>query len=270
MRISALGAGLFVLTLGISAAAAKKTEAESDEPTGSDESGESAKPADSDEGTGSDEAKPAKKAKQKKVAIAEQPEEPGEGDKSYGHGGQFGLRAGIVGGYRMIFRYDQSPFCTVPDLSKTDGAKGQQKFCGHGAPMAVDLAASFTLLGPVEPFLWGRFGFVGEGRTDTQPLILAGVGVRLYTMSDSAFKIFIEPAMALEFDKGMNSQRFLVYAPGFKGDYKTDLIFHLAIGPQYDLARGVGIFLHGGLTVGVMRYIQATLELVGGVQVRFP
>ena len=266
MRISALGAGLFILTLGISAGAAK--EAASDEPTGSDESGESAKPGDSGEASDSDEAKPAKQAKKKKPALAEQQEEPGEGDKSYSHGGQFGLRAGILGGYRMIFRYEQSPFCTVPDFTISDGAKGQRKICGHGAPMAVDLAASFTLLGPIEPFLWGRFGFIGEGRTDTQPLILAGVGVRIYTMSDSAFKIFIEPALGLEFSKGMHSSLFERYE--FRGDYKTDVIFHLAIGPQYDLARGVGIYLDGGLTVGVVRYIQATLELVGGVQVRFP
>ena len=269
MRISALGAGLLVFTLGISAGAAKEAEPAPDEPTGSEESGESAKPSDSGEESDSDEAKPAKKAKKKEHVLGEQPEEPGEGDKSYSHAGQFGLRAGIVGGYRMIFRYEQSPFCTVPDPAKQDGAKGQRKFCGHGGPMAVDLAASFTLLGPIEPFLWGRFGFIGEGKTDTQPLVLAGVGVRIYTMSDSALKIFIEPALGLEFEKGMGSRLFEVY-PNFRGDYKTDFIFHLAIGPQIDLARGVGLYLDGGLTVGVARYIQATLELVGGVQVRFP
>ncbi len=264
MRISTLGAGLVVRTLGISARAANTAEPGAGEP---EESTESAKPADSGEPSDSEEAKPAKK--KHKRGEAEDKGAPGEGDKSYSHGGQFGLRAAIVGGYRMIFRYEQSPFCTVPAGNKSDGAKGEQKFCGHGAPMAVDLAASFTLLGPVEPFLWGRFGFIGEGTTDTQPLILAGVGVRIYTMSDSAFKIFIEPALGLEFEKGMGSRLFQVY-PDFRGDYKTDVIFHLAIGPQIDLARGVGLYLHGGLTVGVVREIQAMLELAGGVQVRFP
>jgi hypothetical protein len=87
-------------------------------------------------------------------------------------------------------------------------------------------------------------------------------------MSDSALKVFIEPAVGFELEGGMGSRGYEIYS--FRGNYKPDLIFHLAIGPQYDLARGVGIYLDGGLTVGVLRAIGATLELVGGVQVRFP
>src|SRR5512141_1347045 len=120
MRISALGAGLFVLTLGISARAANKAEPGAEEP---EESTGSAKPADSGEPSDSEQAQPAKK--KHKRAEAEEKGAPGEGDKSYSHGGQFGLRAAIVGGYRMIFRYEQSPFCTVPAGNKSDGAKGE-------------------------------------------------------------------------------------------------------------------------------------------------
>src|SRR5690349_14484733 len=39
-------------------------------------------------------------------------------DEQYGHGMQFGLRADVVGGYRMVFRYDKSPFCRQPDPAK--------------------------------------------------------------------------------------------------------------------------------------------------------
>src|SRR5262245_38007596 len=81
----------------------------------------------------------------------EKPAEKKEGDEkapeespAYGHGRQFGLRAGLVGGYRMVFRYDNSPYCHEPDPTKQP--KDQQKFCGHGSPFAVELAISFALL----------------------------------------------------------------------------------------------------------------------------
>jgi hypothetical protein len=75
-------------------------------------------------------------------------------DPSYGHHFQFGLRAGLVGGYNMIFRYDKSPYCTGFDSNKA--VKDQQKFCGHTAPLAVDVAISFAPLDFVEPYLFGR------------------------------------------------------------------------------------------------------------------
>jgi hypothetical protein len=93
-----------------------------------------------------------------------------------------------------------------------------------------------------------------------------GVGARLYTMSDSAFKIFIDPAVAMEFEGSANT----VKLPGYNPQYKNDLLLHLAAGPQFDLARYVGIFLDAGLTTGILRGIHTTLELQGGVQARFP
>src|SRR5512146_2083797 len=87
------------------------------------------------------------------------------GDQSFGHGRQFGLRAGIVGGYRMIFRYDKSPFCADYDPKKS--IKDQQKFCGHAAPFATELALSFAPLDSVEPFLFARLGLSSEKETDT-------------------------------------------------------------------------------------------------------
>src|SRR3954469_20322947 len=110
-------------------------------------------------------------------------------DESFGHGMQFGLRAGITGGYRVIFRYDKSPFCRTPDPNKSD--KDQQKFCGNGAPPAVDLALSFAVFDFAEPYFWARFGLSGEASTNTKALTALGVGARIYTMSDSKLKIFI-------------------------------------------------------------------------------
>jgi hypothetical protein len=194
-----------------------------------------------------------------------QPEaKSGSAKDSFGHGFQFGLRAGLVGGYNMIFRYDQSPICAAYDPNKL--AKDQQKVCGHGAPLALDLAASFAPLDFIEPYVFLRLGLAGENETDTLPLKVVGAGARIYTMSDSAFKVFIEPALAVEFEGGGNAPAFQLNHPA----YKNDLLIHLAAGPQLDFAKYVGVFIDAGLTTGVLRAIHTELELQGGVQARFP
>ena len=190
---------------------------------------------------------------------------PGE-DDDFGHGGQFGVRAGLVGGYRMVFRYDESPYCNEPDFTKPP--KDQQKFCGHAGPLAIDLGLSFAPIDGIEPFAWGRFGFSGESETNTEPLILIGVGARIYTMSDSKFKIFIEPAVGVELEGGAGNPDWRY--GGVNPEYKTDIVFHLAAGPQIDVAKAFGIYLNAGVTTGVLRYIHSSLELQGGVQLRVP
>ena len=197
------------------------------------------------------------------VEPTEKPASPAAND-AYGHRMQFGLRVGLVGGYNMVFRYDQSPLCGPYDTSKS--LNDQQKFCGHAAPLALEIAASFALLDFLEPYLFARLGLTGESQTDTLPIKVVGAGARIYTMSDSAFKIFIEPALGYEFEGGAGT----VSHPGYAPQYKKDLLIHLAAGPQIDLARYVGLYLDAGLTTGILRGIHTTLELHGGVQARFP
>lgn len=191
-----------------------------------------------------------------------------EADSSYGHARQFGVRLGFVGGYNMIFRYDSSPLCATYDGSKQ--LKDQQKFCGHGAPPALDVAVSFAPLNFVEPYAFGRFGLKAEVETDTKPLVVLGAGVRIYTMSDSAFKIFVDPAVAYEFEGGQGTAAFALNNPAYNPSYKKDLLFHLAAGPQFDLAKYVGIYADAGLTTGILRSIHTELELQLGAQARFP
>ena len=193
--------------------------------------------------------------------AAKSPAKADEAKDSFGHGFQFGLRAGLVGGYNMIFRYDHSPYCAV-----AQPGKDPQKVCGHGAPLALDLAASFAPLDFVEPYVFMRLGLAGETETDTKPLQVFGVGARIYTMSDSAFKIFIEPGLAYEFEGGNGALAF----QGNHPEYKNDMLIHLAAGPQLDFAKYVGAFVDAGLTTGVLRAIHTELELQVGVQARFP
>jgi hypothetical protein len=190
-------------------------------------------------------------------------------DEDFGHGFQFGIRAGIVAGYRMVFRYDKSPFCRAPEMGKAD--KDQQKFCGHGAPPAIDVALSFAPLDFVEPYVWARFGLGGESETNTESVLAFGAGARIYTMSDSKFKIYVEPAVGFEVESGAGNPdwNFKNTVPA-EPEYKKDFLFHLAVGGQYDFARAFGIYLSAGLTTGVLRYIHTGLEVGGGAQLRFP
>ena len=188
-------------------------------------------------------------------------------DEQFGHARQFGLRAGITGGYRVIFRYDKSPFCRTPEPTKSD--KDQQKFCGNGAPFAADLGLSFGVFDFIEPYFWARFGLSGEGSTNTKALTAIGIGARIYTMSDSKFKIFVEPAVGTELEGGAGSTAW-GFMDGTKPDYKTDFLFHLGVGPHYDFARAFGIYANAGMTTGILRYIHTELEITGGVQVRVP
>jgi hypothetical protein len=192
---------------------------------------------------------------------------PAEESPAYGHAGQIGVRAGLVGGYRMIFRYDDSPFCAEPDFVKKQ-PKDQQKFCGHAAPFATELAVSFALIDSLEPYLWSRIGLQREKETDTNPLLAFGAGVRIYTMSDSAFKIFIEPAIGWEVEGGGDDPLWQTPRPGYDPKYKKDMLFHLAAGPQLDLAKAFGIYLDAGLTTGILRAIHSNLELQLGFQLR--
>jgi hypothetical protein len=215
----------------------------------------SARAADDDTGTGTGtEPEPEPAAK---VAKAE----PAPGKDSFGHQGQLGFRAGLVAGYNMIFRYDQSPLCAAPQAGKDP-----QKFCGHGAPLALDLAASYALLDSIEPYVFLRLGLKGESETHTLPVKVLGLGARVYTMSDSAFKVFIEPALAWELEGGTNDAA--AFNP--KAVYKKDLLIHLAAGPQLDFSRYAGVYAAAGLTTGILRAIHTELELQLGVQARLP
>jgi hypothetical protein len=223
------------------------------------------KASDDDSATSKDDAGgDAEAPKKKPEAESEQPATKDKaGDTSYGHMGQFGLRAGLVVGYRMIVRYSDSPFCATPDGGSADS---QQTFCGHGAPLATDLALSFGVLDFLEPFVWTRLGFTPERQTDTNPLRVIGAGVRLYTMSDAAFKIFIEPAVGLELEGGRGTPAWQLNSP----QYKHDFMFKIAAGPQFDFAHYVGVYVTGGVSATFVRALGASLDLSFGVQGRLP
>jgi len=244
---SLLAAGFAVLALSSLTTPCRAAEPE-------DEAGDAKKEAKGDDDAGDAEKKPADTDAAPKEAS--KPE-------AFGHGGQFGLRAGLVLGYRMVLRYDNSPYCAEPKPAKEQ--KDQQKFCGYPAPLSVDLGLSFAVLDFLEPFAWARFGLAADTHSDTNPLVMIGAGVRLYTMSDAAFKIFIEPGVALELESGRGTPAWQLGTV----EYKKDFVFHLAAGPQMDFHENFGAYVTGGVSMGVVRALGSTLDLNIGVQGRY-
>jgi hypothetical protein len=208
-------------------------------------------------------------------AAPDEAAEPERDESDFGHMMQFGFRGGFVLGYGMSFRYDDSPFCKEPFEDEPEANK-QQTVCGFGKSPATELALSFAPLDSVEPYLFARLAFGREDATDTEPIRIFGIGARIYTMADSAFKIFVEPALGYEVEGGSGNPDYCsgndvsVQCLDYSTEYKKDLIFHIGIGPQYDFAKYVGLYLNGGIDVGIFRSISATLFGNLGLQVRIP
>ncbi len=219
---------------------------------------------------------PAAGASASTTADEDEDEEPPRAEDAFGHQLQVGVRGSIVGGYRMVMRYDDSPFCAPPEATNAQGqplkAKEQKKLCGHGAPLALDLALSFAPFDSLEPYLWTRLGLAAEDATDTERQLAFGAGVRIYTMSDSAFKIFVQPAvgMSVEGSKGTPAYGSEATAqdPTYHPEWKKELLFQLSAGPQYDFAKYVGVYAHAGMTLGILRALAGSFELGAGLQLR--
>lgn len=186
-------------------------------------------------------------------------------DDALVHAGQFGVRAGFLFGFKTDFRYPHSPLCKQFDSSKAPDE--QQKVCGYLAAPATEIALSYAATDSVEPYLFGRFGFSGQSQTNTDPLVVLGLGVRLYVLNDSPFKLYVEPGLGWELEGGAGDPRWDL---GVSPEYKQDMLIHLGIGPQYDITKNVGIYLNGAVDVGMFRALSGTMLANLGVQVRFP
>ncbi len=179
----------------------------------------------------------------------------------------------------MLFRYAGSPRCAPYDYAKTPS--DQQKFCGFGGAPTLGFAIGYSALDFFEPFVLMRFGLANEAdQTNQGKLLQAAIGMRLYTMSDSRFKIFFSPWLGLDLTSGP-VEPIGSGPPGSPGDddrsanvkpeaFRTDVLAHLDIGPQYDFSKGFGAYLSGGLTFQMLRYLGATAELSLGIQMRAP
>jgi hypothetical protein len=200
-------------------------------------------------------------------------------DDDLGHHGQLSFRAEFLSGYRMLYRYEPSPRCAPYDAKK--GPTDQQKFCGYSSAPAVGMAVGFSLVDFFEPFAFVRLGLANEAKETNQGrLMQVGIGARLYTMASSRFKMFFTPWVGIDATSGPLETigSGTPGSPGYDdslanvktGSYKTDVLAHFDLGPQYDFSRGFGVYLAGGLTVQMVRYFGASADIAIGIQARAP
>ncbi len=172
------------------------------------------------------------------------------------HDEQFGLRLGLTLPYKVNFRYDDSPPCG------TRNPVEEKNVCSVASPLALDIAASYALSGTIEPFVWFRLGLGDVTETSTEAATIVGAGLRLYTRNDARFKIFLQPAIAGQFEGPT------VAIPG--RNWETDVVAQVHIGGQYDFMRNVGAYLSLGPSVAFVRAMSLGIEGSIGAQARFP
>jgi hypothetical protein len=196
-----------------------------------------------------------------------------------GHHKQLNLRTEIHTGYRMLYRYDTSPRCAPYDANKS--SKDQQKFCGYGAPPTVGLFGGFALVDHFEPFAFVRLGLADEAaETNQGKLLQMGIGARIYALPQDHLKVFFSPWIGVDATSGPyetigsgspGTPGYDDAAAGVKaGSYKTDVLAHFDLGPQYDFSRGFGMYVSGGLTLQFVRYFGMTADIGIGIQARAP
>jgi hypothetical protein len=200
-------------------------------------------------------------------------------DDDLGHRGQLNFRAEFLTGYRMLYRYSPSPRCAPYDAKK--GPDDQQKFCGYGSAPAVGMAVGFSVVDFFEPFAFVRLGLANEAvETNQGRLFQVGIGARLYTMPTSRFKIFFAPWFGIDSTRGPLEPIGAGQpgSPGYDdalaqvktGSYKTDVLAHFGLGPQYDFSRGFGVYASAGLTFQMVRYFGTSADVAIGLQARAP
>jgi hypothetical protein len=200
-------------------------------------------------------------------------------EEDLGHRKQLNFRAEFLSGYRMLYRYQPSPRCAPYDTAKAPN--DQQKFCGYGSAPAIGMAVGFAVIDSFEPFAFVRLGLANEAaETNQGKLLQAGFGARFYAMPTSRFKMFFSPWLGIDATSGPLEPigAGSPGSPGYDdavakvkpGSYKTDLLAHFSLGPQYDFSRGFGVYLSGGLTVQMVRYFGASADIAIGLQARAP
>lgn len=189
-------------------------------------------------------------------------EAPAAKEEDFGHGFQFGLRSSFNAGYKVLFRFDDSPPCII-DGSDTQAGEEEKQVCGYATPPSVDLALSYALFDAIEPYVWVRLGLGEHPETFTEATRLVGVGMRVYTMSDSKLKLFFEPGLALELEGATTD------AP-LGRNYDTDYVVHGHFGLQYDFLEHLGLYASLGPNVSFVRAIATELEASVGIQGRAP
>ncbi len=197
-------------------------------------------------------------------ALAQEPSKPGSAQeptkpkeetrdapkKGLSHKYQVGVGVRAGTGYRVIAPYHEE-FCGD---KKDDG--GNKSVCGSRQKVWLELSPSFGVSSSLELLVDVRL-YLEEDFTKTKAFWLAP-GIKYYTDPDSIFKFFASGQLVFE-NQDM----------GTGGPKSFDFGIRSALGIQFDVIRYVGLFVQGGVTIAFLRWLTFTVDVGGGVQVRY-
>jgi len=176
-------------------------------------------------------------------------ETPGVEVESLDHRMQVGLRIGAGMPYVFAVKYGDGPNCDPG---------GVETFCRDFGTPILDVELGFGITEEAELSLSGRFGLTESDVSNSHPIQL-GLGIRGYGHATSAFKLFFGGRLLLD-----------VTSSSVPGWSDVDFGVRGEFGMQYDFLRYFGAYVQLGASLAFIRAFSVTVDLTGGVQVRFP
>lgn len=173
---------------------------------------------------------------------------PGVEEERLDHRLQVGLRIGAGMPYVFAVKYADGPNCDT----------GGENFCRDFGTPLLDVELGFGITEKAEISVSGRFGLTESDISGSHPIQL-GLGIRGYGSPNDPFSIFFGGRLVLDVTSSS--------VPDW-----TDVDFGVRgeFGVQYDLLRYLGFYAQLGASISFIRAFSVTVDLTGGVQVRFP
>ena len=222
----------------------------------------SPRPADPSAGTKADPAADAD-APPPGPAPRETPEEmtPTALKEKLNHKHQVGLEVGFGWGYRLI-----KPYGDVWCGERDDGDNAA--FCMAPAPAFMELGLSFGVMRSMDLVVDFRYGLQKDDISDRNPMALMA-GVRFWLNPNDSFKWALGLQVVLDFTKqDGEKQKIADYKAPDRDSFDIGGRFYGQI--QYDFFRYLGLYIKLSGVVGALRWLRMEMEVMGGVQARFP
>lgn len=165
------------------------------------------------------------------------------------HENQVALRAGFGVPYIFALKYKDGAPCS---------ADAEESFCRRVSAPLFELELGFGATSTVEIGVLARLGVGDDDVTNSAPLGF-GLGIRAYGSPDNAFKLFFGARVMVDLTDS-DLPKWKSFDIGLRGE----------AGLQVDLARFIGLYVQPAVQITFLRGMYFTLDLTGGVQVRFP
>jgi hypothetical protein len=189
------------------------------------------------------------------AARAADSEAEGGTDISYRHKGQIGIYSQLGIGYRFIARYDDNDFC----------GKAASAVCTGGTPPWIELGVSYGASNSLELITDVRIGLGTDFKPETSSAsaprnLVVAPGLKVFIDDEGSLKWFSTFQLAIDLTD--------YTASGVKT--KVDFGERSVIGLLIDLHRTFGVYVHGGVTFGFVRWFRFEMDGGVGLQARFP